>query len=427
LHIPSGTYAFNSGVTKLTGSGVRIIEGEGWDTVLDYQGTADIGITIDVDDVNDEALRGILFRDLRLTSTTGTPTVGIYAGANATYYQIFNMDHVMIDSFSTSGSVGFLLGKIVEGKYDNCNFSLNYDGVRTVTSDGPTTITFSNSQLRNNARFGGYFIAGDGFTFDQNTVAESNGDSGLVFKNPSNTVDISNIRLRDCWFENNNGTTDGYTVDIAGYTLATTPVVNVTIESCVFGGVATPNVAEGNWYLKYHNTHLLVASNNTFQTDADIGVNKYVVGTASLYDEFKNNSISSTKYSSAVPHETIKVGKLLIKDATTPSNFSGSISSGLYNDTVTANGDSAYVIADWASVFGGLVLVSGMDITGNHLFQDTIVIGLDTFEVLSGVTVKGTPGSRIYTNPTTTSLDLTIEAKSGTTYQVRSLPISLGE
>ncbi len=420
ISIPSGTYGFDTGVTVSTGDDVKIIQGSGWDTVLDYTGTG-VAITTVVSDTTDKELRATEFRDFHLLGNS-LATGGFFLGNQDGQWSSGGMHNVLVTAFTKVDGYCVRLGNVVEYKFENCNFSYSYYGLAALDGKIMTTVIASNCQFRTCDKYGVYLEVGNGYTFNENCVFESNDDSAMRIANTSDATQITDVRVIDCWFENNNITTDGYSLDIEGFTLANSPVVNIILLGNRFNGVATPQVAEGNGYLQYQKTHSLTAQNNEFSTDVDIGANKYVLAADNLYDNFIFNSPSATKYASGVPREQIKLIKFSVVDPTTPSNITGEMSSGYYGDSVPGDGVTIITIADWTSAYGGLVLVSGIDSTGNHRFQDTVSVGYDNNSVIDSLTVLGAPAARTYSHPTTTSFGMQL-ANDSKTYKIRAVQI----
>lgn len=415
IYIPRGTYAYNG--AGLTYTAYEGIVGDGWLSILDYQGT---GVAITIADNVGYGVWGPMFRYFRLTTSAGTPTGGLYLGGG-TQYGYGNCDKIRVDSFDQVNAYGIRVQKMVSLKLDSCTFDLNYNNIYTSTDANcfPTTVTVSNCRIRSATNDGAVITAGVGWLFTQRTVIESNAGSGLNLTRgvTSGLVDIAIIY---CHFENNmtDGGANDYDIIIKG--TAANPATNILIAYNKFVGITGGgNIDYGYlWRFRVHHNNF-----SSGITRSNIVYDPEWVGNNSGDDsavEYHDSDHEDRDVYSAVGINLREKGSKGTTAGYSTHQLLGSLSA----NAVPGDGATNTAIATLTETVtpgepaGGIVLVSGYNNAKTKRFVDIVVLAYGYATALHSTNAAGIPAARTYSVAANITLNLQF-ANDGDSYNIR--------
>jgi len=429
-HLPAGTYAYNGVGLTLTGDG--IVEGEGFSSILDYQGNG-VAVTMDptLPPGTGPPYEGALIRDLAINTTAGTPTGGLYLSPVTS--KIVNVDHVMVHGFSQVNAYGIKIGKVVSCKVTNSNFQSNYYGAQVGEATLyylPTSTTFSNCRFRQNAKHGVNANSGVGITFTDNCVIESNFGSGIVLTgNDSNTPGLGNTKIVRNHFENNgrSGAVGGpyYDIVILGFDAGAPLSYNLIADN--FFGAGPAGYDAGNGSIKYSNIWYTNFRDNYFSVVAPAATDVSVGGNNRFVDWWHNIILDVSAVTKDGTNTFISgslTGKVNLQLGAGTVYSTHVLSGSFAVDACAANGATNYDIAvlteDPASagaLGGGIVLVTGWDGGRTRHFVDLVSFTYAAVAVINTHSVGGAD-ARTYSLSGNLTLQMKL-ANSGLTYRVR--------
>jgi hypothetical protein len=432
IHFSIGTYAYNG--AGLRYSSLGIFEGEGWRTILDYQGD-NVALAVNPR-VNTSQGEGMILRNFRLTTTAGSPVGGLYIGSNGEYSSL-NVDYVRVSHFDNTDSYGLRLEAMVSSKFNNCTFDANYYNLYMgeISNTFVTSTTFSNCRFRVAIKHGAYIRQGTGIEFVNNTVFESNQGSGLyVSAGSQSPIALSLIRVVGCHFENNMTDNNATDFDIALLGLPGDPLANFLVSDTTFVGAD-----HGGGHIKYENVWRLKVYRNTFsaitaghptfvtvsnptpQSNYDIEWVGNSGGDDSTVNYRGNDTYQRDMYSS-VGMNLRKVGSKGTSSYYSTHQLKGaSVTNGLIGDNTTQNTIASLLENSQGAgeVGGGLVLVSAWNDAKTGRFIDVVAFAYGAASVLHTYNAVGSPPARTYSVADNVTLQVLLANSGDNTYNSR--------